>query len=301
MPVCSGKIGPPCGQRVVEGVMHQLEPALAADGLDRLDRFGLVAQRADLEAQGFDHADQAMIFQHRLQRLQRHAQVGLPFAVAHAQVVVARDQADRLGPGGLGDLHQGQRLGGLVVGPVVEALDLGHRQKPQPVRRGPARPLRPGPCRRTAAAAGRCAPRPRRSQARAARSSKLTERKPGHRHVVQGEVDHSAASPTVAIVVGRGPSRRDLPSRQSRRGAIPIIPDEMIAAGLLMIFSSNDLGQVQVGLQEVLALRPGPCRRAPPRSPGATRSRAQPLQRRADHHRDMARRPAPPGFPASAR
>ena len=48
--------------------------------------------------------------------------------------VVARDQADRLGPGGHGDLHQRLGLGALGVGPVVEHLDLGQRQKTQAAR-----------------------------------------------------------------------------------------------------------------------------------------------------------------------
>ena len=126
-----GKEIPTVRQRVMERVVDQLEPALAANAFDAFDRLGFVAQGADLEPQGFDHADQVVILQHRFKRLQRHPQGRLPFAVAHALIVIARDQADRFGPGGAGDLHQGQRLSGLGVGPVVEALDLSYCQQPQ--------------------------------------------------------------------------------------------------------------------------------------------------------------------------
>ena len=63
-----GEIGATMGQRVVESVVHKFESAACVQRIDRLDRFGLVAQCANLKAQGFDHTDQVVILQHRLQR-----------------------------------------------------------------------------------------------------------------------------------------------------------------------------------------------------------------------------------------
>ena len=123
-------------QMVVKRVMYQLEPANGTQGLDRLDRLGFIAQGTDFKTQGFDQTGQIVILQHRFQITQGDAQVALPLSIAHPHIVIARDQADSLGPAGHGDFHQGQRLGGFCGGPVVEPLDLGQGQNAQPLGAG---------------------------------------------------------------------------------------------------------------------------------------------------------------------
>ncbi len=124
------------GQMMVEGVVHETEATGAADRLNRLDSLGFPAERADFKAERFNHAGQPVIFQHRLQVGQRADQDGPACDRVHALIVVARDQADRLGPGGDSNLHQGQRFGSFGIGPVVEHLDLGQRQDAQAARPG---------------------------------------------------------------------------------------------------------------------------------------------------------------------
>ena len=68
-PSMIGEIVAAMSQGVVKRVMHQLKAASATDGLNRLDRFGFVAQRADFKAEWLDHAGQTVVLQHRLQGL----------------------------------------------------------------------------------------------------------------------------------------------------------------------------------------------------------------------------------------
>jgi hypothetical protein len=109
------------------------------------------------------------------------------------KIVVARDQAHRLGPGSPGNPYQRQSLGFLVRRPVVEPLHLGHCQQAQP---GVA-DMRPR--------FGRIHPVEQRLgqvvahlDSHAAKLTgqrhKLAEGQAGDRHVVQGEVDHSRSS-----------------------------------------------------------------------------------------------------------
>ncbi|EPX87347.1 hypothetical protein ruthe_00746 [Rubellimicrobium thermophilum DSM 16684] len=126
-----GEDRPAAGQVMMEGVMHEAEAPRGIQGFDRLDRLRLEAQRAALEAERLDEADQAVILQHRPQRPQRQTQTGLPFAIAHSAAVIAGDERDALGPRGAGDPHEGQGLGLAPGRPVVEALDLGQGQKAQ--------------------------------------------------------------------------------------------------------------------------------------------------------------------------
>ena len=120
------------GQVVVEGVVHQQEGAVVADFLDRAHRHRLVAQRAFLEAQRLDQADQTVRLQDRAQAAQRGDQIGVALLGAAAVFqAIERAHHQRLGAAGLGVAGQlGGLRGALGVEDVerVERVDRADRQ-----------------------------------------------------------------------------------------------------------------------------------------------------------------------------
>ena len=125
---------PSTGEVMVKGVMHEPERVGGIELVDRLHHLRLVPQRAGRESQRFHDSHDTGILQHRPEPTQRGAQVCLPFAIARAAVVVAGNEAHRLGARGSRDPYEIPRLALPAVVPFIEALDLGHAKDSQAVR-----------------------------------------------------------------------------------------------------------------------------------------------------------------------